>query len=57
MIRMIKGTKTHSRTRSTCLNQLIPLGRGGRMVQLKKIQVKLVNKVNLNNKPVIRGRL
>jgi len=57
IINMMNGTKIHSKIKITFLNQLIPLGRGGKIVQLKNIQVKLVSSVNLNNKPVILGKL
>ena len=57
IISIIKGTKNHSKTKTRFLNQLIPFGRLGRIVQLKATQIKLVKIVNLNNNPAILGKL
>ena len=56
-ISIMKGTITHSIIITTFFVQLTPLGRGGRIVRLKIIQVKLVPRVKLSNNPVILGRL
>jgi len=56
-INIMAGTKNHSKTKTTFLNQLTPLGRLGKIVQLKNIQIKLASSVNWNNTPVTFGKL
>ena len=57
IINIMKGTITHSNIITTFFIQLIPFGRGGKIMRLKTTQTRLAEKVKLKSIPVILGRL